>query len=132
MKYIRTEDGIFTLITKDDSIFELNGKKYYCVEERISSFEESKIIKQADTIEELCDEFVFLNKVEGLVDKTHVITFENMPNHHFTEPTTAEKMNYIYKRYDDDDLENIYGAIWTDKGLIFVAKMNDKGELELL
>ena len=26
----------------------------------------------------------------------------------------------------------IYGAIWTDKGLIYVAKMNDKGELELL
>ena len=26
----------------------------------------------------------------------------------------------------------IYGAIWTSKGLIYVAKMNDKGELELL
>lgn len=25
----------------------------------------------------------------------------------------------------------IYGAIWTDKGLIYVAKMNEKGELEL-
>ena len=27
---------------------------------------------------------------------------------------------------------NIYGAIWTDKGLIYVAKMNDKGDLELI
>ena len=26
----------------------------------------------------------------------------------------------------------IKGAIWTDKGLIYVAKMNDKGELELI
>ena len=26
----------------------------------------------------------------------------------------------------------IYGAIWTNKGLIYVAEMNDKGELELL
>ena len=26
----------------------------------------------------------------------------------------------------------IYGAIWTDKGLIYVAKMNDKGELCLI
>ena len=25
-----------------------------------------------------------------------------------------------------------YGAIWTDKGLIYVAKMNSNGELELL
>ena len=31
-----------------------------------------------------------------------------------------------------DDLSKIYGAIWTDKGLIFVAKMNNEGELELL
>ena len=28
--------------------------------------------------------------------------------------------------------EGIYGAIWTSKGLIYVAKMNDKGELCLL
>ena len=25
-----------------------------------------------------------------------------------------------------------YGAIWTSKGLIYVAKMNEKGDLELL
>ena len=29
-------------------------------------------------------------------------------------------------------IKAIYGAIWTDKGLIYAAKMNDKGELELL
>ena len=28
--------------------------------------------------------------------------------------------------------KEIYGAIWTDKGLIFVAKMNSEGVLELL
>ena len=32
-------------------------------------------------------------------------------------------------RYGGCDL---FGAIWTDKGLIYVAKMNEKGELELL
>ena len=26
----------------------------------------------------------------------------------------------------------LYGAIWTDKGLIYVAKMNEDDELELL
>ena len=31
-----------------------------------------------------------------------------------------------------DDLSKIYGAIFTDKGIIYVAKMNDEGELELL
>jgi hypothetical protein len=29
-------------------------------------------------------------------------------------------------------MSKLYGAIWTDKGLIYVAKMNEKGELELL
>ena len=33
--------------------------------------------------------------------------------------------------YGDKKIQ-IYGAIWTDKGLIYVAKMNKKGELELL
>jgi hypothetical protein len=30
------------------------------------------------------------------------------------------------------DMSNLYGAIWTSKGLIYVAKMNKEGELELL
>jgi hypothetical protein len=29
-------------------------------------------------------------------------------------------------------LAMIYGAVWTDEGLIYVAQMNKKGELELL
>lgn len=39
-----------------------------------------------------------------------------------------------YKNYLDAlaTQKEVYGAIWTDKGLIYVAKMNDKGELELL
>ena len=32
-----------------------------------------------------------------------------------------------------EQVENgVYGAIWTDKGLIYVAKMNNKGEFKLL
>ena len=61
MSYIRTKDGIYTLITKDAPIYELNGKKYYCVEEQISSFSEDNVIAQADTIEELCDGFWWEN-----------------------------------------------------------------------
>lgn len=38
----------------------------------------------------------------------------------------------ILKRENNYPTAQIYGAIWTDKGLIYVAKMNDKGELELL
>ena len=40
--------------------------------------------------------------------------------------------NYLYVYQNRDKAKDVFGAIWTDKGLIFVAKMNDKGELELI
>ena len=66
----------------------------------------SEIIKQADTIEELCDEFVMISGGK-------------------------HKLDIGCHSYGDKKIQ-IYGAIWTDKGLIYVAKMNEKGELELL
>lgn len=63
--------------------------------------------KQVDTIEELCDEFV-------VVGGDYREQFKKLPD-----------TKYL-------NLFNTYGAIWTDKGLIYVAKMNDEGELELL
>ena len=94
MKYIRTIDGIQALYIDE---FTEYGKEYY------------KNCKIADTIEELCDEFVIWFK--ELDKPTQFRDFE----------TTKQ-----YKK------AKVYGAIWTDKGLIYVAKMNDKGELELL
>jgi len=69
---------------------------------------------RADTIEELCDEFI----VFGDIDKPY------LTRHKFTNKEW-NKQYFIGDR-------KLYGAIWTDKGLIYVAKMNDKGELELL
>ena len=64
-----------------------------------------KNCKIADTIEELCDKFVGICGTA----KYKLIRF----------PPTIK-------------FDAVYGAIWTDKGLIYVAKMNDKGGLELL
>ena len=50
-------------------------------------------------------------------------------------------MDKNYKFYvEDDDFDNVelledknvYGAIWTEWGLKYVSKMNEKGELELI
>ena len=71
----------------------------------------SLIIAQADTIEELCDTFV-VHKL-GFFDET----LESL----------LEQCKYL----DKSKIE-IYGAIWTDKGLKYVAKMNEKGIIELL
>ena len=68
------------------------------------------IIKQADNIEELCDEFVCERYLaNGFNLKGAVSYFRALRR-----------------------IGNIYGAIWTYKGLIYVAKMNEKEELELL
>ena len=72
------------------------------------------IIKQADNPEDLCDEFVWVTP-EG---------------EHRIKPKTGDALWYLCCDYKQG--HQIYGAIWTDKGLIYVARMNDKGELELL
>lgn len=112
MKYIRTKDGVY------------DEKKYKVAKAFISIIEEEQrkimpaketdfsIIKQADTIEELCDEFVYIDD-----------TFKNVLYKDLEPIRVLIKLRHNYK---------VYGAIWTDKGLIYIAKMNDKGELELL
>ena len=101
MKYIRTKDGCIT-----EGNFEI-GKMIATL------YGDEQITKEntADTIEELCDEFVVKIKTG------YLITY------------------YDKKLLTQDANKNgadVYGAIWTDKGLIYVAKMNEKGELCLL
>ena len=81
--------------------------KYGRIEENYEEIER-EIIAQSDNVEELCDEFVYVKSNGQKIIEKHL-----------------SRMNGI-------EIINIYGAIWTDKGLIYVAKMNDKGELELL
>ena len=93
MKYIRTKQGCIV----DTTNMHLETLKWY---------QEVHLLKQADTIEELCDEFVYMKE---------------------SEHKTTKCFNVV-----KGCKEEIYGAIWADKGLIYVAKLNDKGELELL
>lgn len=65
------------------------------------------IVEEADTIEELCDCFV---------------DYCEEDDSYFVSNDKPVRRN----KYE------IYGAIWTDKGLIYVAKMNEKGSLCLL
>ena len=109
MKYIRLGNDIYQIIKEKEGYFELRDaldvkmKCYTFMSKREQDY------KIADTIEELCDAYVIIYK------DTKGILF--MPTEINTELAKTE---------------TIFGAIWTDKGLIYVAKMNDKGELELL
>ena len=110
MKYIRTKDNRIIDTTKyyiENSNLFKNGAYQEYKKELANAY------KQADTIEELCDWFVLKedNKIRVLYD-----SLDNAIN--------CEGNDIL--RYE------IIGAIETDKGLIYVAKMNEKGELELL
>lgn len=97
MKYIRTKDG--KIVKHPHPNAEVFTFRY-------------EILKTADTIAELCDEFVYSDNV-----------FKNViyENYNALKILLKIRKNYI-----------VFGAIWTDKGLIYVAKMNEKGDLELL
>lgn len=123
MKYIRTKDGkIFNFVEKQPHNYILvNNKETYgdiCIHI-------DEILKQSNTIEELCDEFVFITEDEEINKRDCV----KLKKHIFMR----SKKGLSFSITERDNKENgYYGAIWADKGLIYVAKMNDKGELELL
>ena len=118
MKYIRTKDG--RIFATDNIRKALGCVVYYPIKGCGVGFEDSDIINQADTIKELCDRCVVIHKY-GEQPK-EMSFFEAQ---YFIDVWTR-------KVKSADPIIAIYGAIWTDKGLIYVAKMNDKGEMELL
>lgn len=123
MKYIRTKDGrIYEIIEETENGYELRGpfeKKINCncyMIKRVFGDNSDPTYQIADTIEELCDEFVWVS-VNG--------EYHNRKANTYGLETSKMHRN-------SSQIKEIYGAIWTDKGLIYVAKMNEKGELELL
>ena len=127
MKYIRTRENIFEVIEETDLVYRVKAKgnpnniysKSKC---------QTDVVKSGNTIEELCDEFVAL-----LFDDE---TLYECSLGYYTEIFKARThcIQSLIKNYDINmiSVRDVYGAIWTDKGLIYVAKMNEKGELELL
>ncbi len=102
MKYIRTKYAIYESNQwVYDGLLRIKARMKY-------HKDNPDVIATANTIEELCDEFVYVASEKD-------------------RPVVCYKPTAFHKLSD-----NLYGAVWTDNGLIYVAKMNDKGELELL
>ena len=92
MRYVRTKETDCWII---DSI------KYKEITGEDCFIPKNEIVDEANTIEELCDEF---------------IVFDNSGKPQVYSP-------FDLKVWTTDN--KLYGAIWTDKGLIYIAKMND-------
>lgn len=122
MKYIRTKKGE---IGKLDNTEAYIKGKWYSVDE-IKDY----IIAQADTIEELCDEFVlFYEDIKNELPIPYA-TYERRGIWQ-SEKQRKKVINEVVN-HPDYRKPVLYGAIWTNKGLMYVAKMNSKGELKLI
>lgn len=107
--YIRTKDEVY------DS--EKSNDKY-----RLDMVFE-KIIKQSENLEELCDGFYNDILGDGIFNFDGLYIYNDFEN--FIDDW------FGYRTYDDWR-GNGYGFIKTSKGLIYVAKMNENGELVLI
>jgi len=102
MKYVRTKDGIIP--DRDKYLRDLDIEQY-------SMYMQGQL-READTIEELCDEFVY----------KYVNPFfpNDKPSYELVSDMTLENMRLTMEMTSG---ATFYGAIWTDKGLIYKAKM---------
>lgn len=124
MKYIRTTTPTnilkpttsFIVDRTDVTCFKTHGNKGRYVNDTIETeenlekwlkYNETSILKQSDAIQDLCDCYAY-----GLI-----ITKDYL---------TARSWKLRNKERE------IFGCIKTDKGIINVAKMNEKGDLVLL
>ena len=118
MKYIRTKDELGILVENTKEIKNKYGdylkKGCYFKTWFSPNTNREDIIKQADTIDKLCDTFVIC------IDKQGYLIIDDY-----------KKAMEIMQRNDDDNAI-CYGAIWCEWGLKYVAKMNKKVEMELL
>lgn len=115
MRYIRTPFTIFEVIDETAAVYHVKAKgNPYNIYSKSKC--QTEVVKSADTIEELCDyEMHYDNNGEFVIRPIKHVDFESL------------KRVIINKWFKDCKL-----AIKTDKGLIYVAKMNDNGEFELL
>ena len=127
-KYIRTIDGIYeynnSYIIENDTLYLVVFDDVYTDYGVNGKYSKGKILNQADTIEELCDGFY-----NDILNDFDCFGFDKLYIYHDFE---SFKDGWISYRVHDNWKGNGYGFIKTDKGLIYVAKMNEEGELKLI
>lgn len=118
MNYVRTSDG---------RIFETNGSEYWdnCIlhsklyPEELEKFKKT-IIKQADTMDELINRYVIVSKHRNYSYKIYSkCQFGKLSR------------NYLLNKIKEGNTK-VFGAIWTNRGLIYRAIMNEEGQLKLI
>ena len=112
--YIRTKDGVYEVDEVKPYFLDENQKLFINNELRIA-INENQVIAQSENLEELCDEFVIHRKEM---------------NYNFVWNKERNVGFYYFCSFPEK--YDVYGCIWTDKGLIYVAKMDSDGKLVLI
>ena len=111
--YIRTKNRIYKV---ESETYDKQG--YYTGDYDVTSnvILKEQVVDQSENLFELIDEFVVIR------DSTKI-----------NQLVRTDDINYLKEMMKEDKrIIAIKGAIWTDFGLKYVAKMNDKGEFELI
>ena len=112
--FIKTKDTIYEVVSDNEKVYHVKAKGN---PNNIYSKSKCQVdAKEGKTIEELCDEFV--------------VAYEDGARIVYGDLEWAKTKAKASLELGNKSI--IYGAIWTDKGLTYVAKMNEEGELELL
>jgi len=134
MKYIRTKYGVYKIIEEDLTMYYCNDNNR-CLDKihNLIIFDahrkDEKDIRVANTIEELCDEAVAVYP-DGSHDNCSVMHI--VDNNGFCEAVYGCLSVSVDDLKKDYECWEIYGAIWTEWGLKYVAKMNNEGCLKLI
>ena len=105
--YIRTKDGIYKVESET-----CHKQGYYIDRYEEDVILKKRVIKQSENLEELCDRFVVIDKeTKEVVNIVSFLEYAKL---------------WAYCKY------NIYGAVWCECGLKYVAKLDDKGDLALI
>ena len=119
MKYVRTKDKIYEVSEYNDYATHKRKGETLLEGYKTSYIKNENIITQSENLEELCDLFI---------DEETKTIF-----HKHNGYVINWKTNMVYSLKEvAKHFHSVKGAIYTDKGLIYVAKMNEKGELCLL
>lgn len=123
-KYIRTENGIFDtskgIYTPSIKMWAIGTATIY----------DEDIIEESDNLTDLIDGYVTYDINNRYDFFTKKGWYESYP---FEEDLKKLKDDTLWVMNNRPDLKQVlYGAIWTDKGLIYVAKLNKDREWKLI
>lgn len=91
--------------------------------------EQNNILKEADNLEELCDEFLLVGK-DG--SRCFVVPTGVSDKYFYSYDEGDDTYNFSTKYYELEEGEVFKGMIWTDKGLIYVIEKHKGGKWKLL